>query len=154
MKLKYIPFLNKLNKEIEKLGIDLKGAKLDHIAYQTSTPQEYNKLKPMFEEMAKLIKEPLVDKRRVGVFLFNKPLIYKKQEIKVIELIEPKNEQICLSGLEHAEYLLPVTLEKFINLYPNINWNTEAINREHFPMITLKLTKNIRVKFPRFPILS
>lgn len=153
MKLEHVKFLNKLNSLITSLGIDLTGAKLDHIGYQTATAEEYDRLKPEFEKMAKLIKEPIVGERRVGVFEFFEPLTYKGEEIKAIELIEPKKDQNPPSGLEHAEYLLPVTLEEFTSKYPKVNWNTDALNREEFPMLILKLTDSMTVKFPRYPIL-
>jgi predicted metalloenzyme YecM len=154
MDLKYKSFLNELNKKVKGLGISLHEAKIDHIAYQTSSTIEYDKLKPQFEQIASLIREPIVGGRRVGVFKFKVPISYNNQLIRAIELIEPKKDQSCQSGLEHAEYLLPISLEKFIKKYPNINWNTEAINREEFPMLVLKLSENMQVKFPRFPVLG
>lgn len=153
MVLNYQSFLNKVIRMINKLGIDLSGAKIDHIAYQTSSSEEYNNLKLEFNKNAALIREPEVGGRRVGVFKFNKPIVYKDEKINVIELIEPKKDQNCISGLEHVEYLLPTTLEDFMQKYPNINWNTEALNREEFPMLILRLSENVQVKFPRFPVI-
>ncbi|MBU0569281.1 VOC family protein [Patescibacteria group bacterium] len=147
-------FLNKLTSRINKLGIDLDGAKLDHIAFQTSSKEEYNKFRLEFEKVATLVKEPIVGGRRVGVFKYKKPLIYKDQSIDVIELIEPKEGQNPKSGLEHAEYLLPISLEVFIDKYPDIDWNKDNINRDEFPMLILKLSDDMKVKFPRNPILS
>jgi len=150
----HVAFLDNLVTKVEDMGIYLNGAKLDHIAYQTGTKEEYDKLKPEFERIAKLMKEPLVGGRRIGVFKFTKPLKYKDQSIDAIELIEPKDGQRVSSGLEHAEYLLPMSLEKFIDKYPDIDWNTRALNRDKFPMLILDLTDSMRVKFPRFSILN
>ena len=147
-------FLDEANQILEALGIDLEGATLDHIAYQTESSEEYDRMRPEFEKVAQLIKEPLVSERRVGVFKFNEPLLYKDQKIKAIELIEPVEGQKCISGLEHAEYMLPVSLEEFIERYPNVDWNMKALNREQFPMLILRLSDTMRVKFPRYSILS
>ncbi len=154
MKLNHKKFLDKLNAKIKELGIDIHDAKLDHIAYQTSSSEEYDKLKPEFEKIAELVSEPIVGGRRVGVFKFFKPLEYKNDSISAIELIEPKEDQNPKSGLEHAEYLLPESLEDFMRKYPDIEWNTDALNRDEFPMLILKLTDSMRVKFPRNPILN
>ena len=78
---------------------------------------------------------------------------YKGQTFEAIELIEPKEGQNPKSGLEHAEFLLPVSLEEYIQKYPDINWNTDAINREEFPMLILRLSEDMQVKFPRHSIL-
>ena len=154
MKLEHVEFLDRLMKELDDLGIDLSGAIVDHIAYQANSAEDYNTLKPKFEKIGELIKEPLVGGRRVGVFKIFTPLKYKDQEIKAIELIEPVDGQVCRSALEHAEFLLPVTLEEFIEKYPNINLNKDAINRKEFPMLILRLSDNMQAKFPRYSILN
>lgn len=154
IKINHVRFLDKLSKRIQYRGIDITGATLDHLAYQTKSSKEYDRIKPEFEMVAKLIKEPLVGGRRVGVFEFRAPLVYKDQTIRAIDLIEPKEEQKCSSGLEHMEYLLPVSLEEFMEKYPNVDWNTGAINRDQFPMLILRLSNNMQVKFPRNPILG
>lgn len=153
MKLDYITFLDNLFSELERLGLDLSDVKLDHIAYQAASNSEYDKLKPEFEKFASLVKEPLVRGRRVGVFKYKTPQKYKGQTFEAIELIEPTDGQTPKSGLEHAEFLLPVTLEEYIQKYPTINWNTDALNREEFPMLILRLSDDMQVKFPRYPIL-
>jgi len=154
MKLKHKEFLDEINSKITQLGIDISKAKLDHIAYQASSSDEYDKLKPQFVKIAELMKEPIVGGRRVGVFKFSKPLKYKDDSISAIELIEPKADQNLKSGLEHAEYLLPESLEDFMKKYPDIDWDTSALNRNEFPMLILKLNDSMRVKFPRNPILA
>ncbi len=154
MNLYHSQFLDELTGKIEELGIDLTGAKLDHVAYQAATSAEYDKLRPELERMAKLIREPIIGGRRVGVLKFHKPLNYNGQSITAVELIEPKEGQTPQSGLEHAEYLLPVSLEEFMGKYPDVHWNTDNINREQFPMLILRLSGDMQVKFPRHSILA
>ncbi|HEC66426.1 MAG TPA: hypothetical protein ENI23_14155 [bacterium] len=154
MKLNHKKFLDNLFAELKKLNIDVSDATLDHLAYQAMSDEEYDELKPKFMEFAELIREPLVGNRRVGVFKLKKSLKYKKYSIGAIELIAPKEGQEVKSGLEHAEFLLPESLEDFIDRYPDVDWNTRAINRDQFPMLILQLAEHMQVKFPRFPILS
>lgn len=154
MNLGYISFLDKLTEKIAELKIDLAGAKLDHIAYQAATFEEYDKLKTELVQIATLIREPIVNGRRVAVFKYNEPQIYKDQQFEAMELIEPRKEENRPSAFEHAEYLLPISLEDFITKYPNINWNTENLNRKEFPMLKIKLADDIQVKFPRNPVLA
>lgn len=155
MKLNHIEFLNKLTSKLSGLGVSLEDATLDHIAFYVASSEEYDDLRGEFLKLGSLEKEPLVSGRRVGVFKLHKPLIYEGQGIKAIELIEPKEGQVVeSSGLEHAEYILPVTLEEFVEKYPNVNWDKSRMNREEFPMLKLRLTESIQVKFPRNPILE
>jgi len=154
MNFNYIEFIDKVNAELAKLNIDISEAKLDHIAYYVRSSEEYDEIKPQFLEMGTLVREPLVGGRRVGVIKFHKPLTYKSEEIKTIELIEPTSTQVNPPiGLEHVEYILPVSLEDFVKKYPDINWDLSKLDHEDFPMLKLRLTPTIQVKFPRNPIL-
>ena len=38
--------------------------------------------------------------------------------------------------------------------YPNLKWDTRAIDRDIFPMLILKLDNNMQVKFPKNPVLK
>lgn len=154
MNFDYISFLDELTEKVEELKIDLVGAKLDHIAYQAATTEEYGKLKSEFSQIATLVREPIVNGRRVAVFKYNTPQSYNDQQFEAMELIEPHKDENPPSAFEHAEYLLSIPLEDFINKYPNINWNTENLNRKEFPMLKLKLADDMQVKFPRNSVLA
>lgn len=154
MNINYTKFLDKLNSDILALGIDISDAKLDHLGFQTSSSLDYEKLKEEILEESKLVREAIVGGRRVGIFKLHKLLEYKDEMINVLELIEPKPDQNPPSALEHAEYLLPVSLEDFMESYPDVSWDTRAINREEFPMLILKITDSTTVKFPRFSVLK
>jgi predicted metalloenzyme YecM len=142
-------FLDKIFSEIELLGIDTAQLTLDHIAYQTSSSKDYENRKEAFLELSKLISEEIVGNRRVGIFRLNQSLTYNKNSINIIETIEPKTSQNPPSGWEHVEFTIDLDLEDFMSLYPNLDWNTSKLNRDHFPMLILKLSKNLQVKFPR-----
>lgn len=153
MNLDYNSFLDKLNYEVQSLGIDISNFKLDHIAYQTKSSEEYDLLRDEFLRMAVMVREPIVGERRVGVYKFKTPPIYKGQLIKAIELIEPKKDQKCESGLEHAEYIPSISLEDLVLKYPAVSWNADNINRPEFPMLIIRLTDNMQIKFPRNSVL-
>ena len=79
----------------------------------------------------------------------DEPFKYKTYQFEFVELIEPKPEQVVQSDWEHIEMTVDCSLEAFMERYPKLDWNTKAIDREDFPMITLKLDANLQVKFPR-----
>ena len=154
MNLDYQNFLDTLTSETNKLGIDISEFTLDHVAYQTKSSGEYDLLVPEFKKIADLVREATVGGRRVGVFKFKISPVYSNSPIKAIELIEPKEGQVCESGLEHAEYVPSMSLEDILIKYPSINWNKDNINRAEFPMLILRLSENMQVKFPRGSVLS
>lgn len=150
----YQIFLENLLHNINEKRIDVSNFELDHIGYQTSSNEDYDKLKPEFNKIGELLEEDIVGGRRVGIFKLNDPLEYGEYVIPAVELIAPKEGQVCPSALEHAEFVIDQPYEIFMNRYPNLTWDTTAINQDTFPMIKLKLDKFIQVKFHRKPILE
>lgn len=149
----YKPFLDRIFEGLTEVGIDVTDLNIDHIAYQTASSEEYEKLKPELMQTSQLVKEPLVADRRVGVFKFNEPLEYERRVIETIELIEPVEGVDEVSGLQHAEFLLDVSFEVFLAKYPDIDFELNKMSDEKFPMIKLRLPNGLMVKFPKYPIL-
>lgn len=150
----YDIFIDKILKRLYALGIDVGNLELDHLGYQTSSNAEYNSLKPKFNKIGTLFREAIVGGRRVGIYKLNSPLIYKNYTIPGLELIEPKNAEVCPSGLEHLEFVIDEPFSTFIEKYPDIAWDTSALNQPEFPRLKLEIDENTRVKFNLKPILK
>lgn len=150
----YKDFLDKLLSDIQDKGIDVVNLNLDHFGYQCSSNDDYDKLKPEVEKIAKLVSENIVGGRRVGIFQFNMPLEYGKRKIEAFEIVAPKEGQVCPSALEHAEFVIDTDFDTFVNKYPSLAWDTSKINQPTFPMVTLKLSENTQVKFHLQPVLE
>jgi len=150
----YQTFLDKLFEKLIELKLDFSNLKLDHIGYQASSTEDYNNLKSEFLKLGKLVDENIVGNRRVTILKLKTPLPYKKYLIKVIELVEPKKDQTCPSGFEHIELILKEDFKSFMQKYPNLKWDTRAIDRDIFPMLILKLGNNMQIKFPKNPVLE
>ncbi|OGC39048.1 hypothetical protein A3K42_01030 [candidate division WWE3 bacterium RBG_13_37_7] len=82
----------------------------------------------------------------------SKPIEYKNHLIEVIELIEPKEGQNALSGWEHVEFLVD-DYNSLLTKYPDFNWDTNHMKREHFSRLKLTLPSDREVKFLDTPIL-
>lgn len=150
----YIEFLDKLIADIADQKIDVSSFELDHLGYQCSSDEDYDSLKIEVQKNAKLISENVVGGRRVGIFELNTSFEYKNWKIPAVEIIAPKNDQECLSALEHVEFVINTDFDSFIKKYPNLNWDLTAINQPVFPMVKLKLSKNTQVKFHLQPVLE
>lgn len=149
----YETFIEKILRKLDELGIDVSGLNMDHIGYQASSNEDYDKLITEFDEIGKRMSEAIVWGRRVGIYKLNKPLRLRQYINTAIELIAPKDGQVCLSALEHVEFVID-DFENFMKKYPNIQWDTSAISQPDFPMIKLKLDKNLQVKFHLTPVLE
>jgi predicted metalloenzyme YecM len=150
----YVPFLDKFFLMLSEKGINLNQFVIDHIGYQAKSSQEYNQRVNELCAFGSIVSENIVGDRRVGIIKLNKPLIYRSQNFNVIEIIEPKLNQIVESGWEHVELLFNKSLEELIQEYPTIVWDTSVIDRAEFPQLILKLSDTIRAKFPRLGVLA
>lgn len=149
----YENFIKKILDKLGELGIDVSGLNMDHIGYQASSNEDYDKLKAEFDAIGKRVSETIVGGRRVGIYKLNKSLRFRQYVNTAIELVAPKEGQVCPSALEHIEFVID-GFENFMKKYPGIPWDTSAISQPDFPMIKLKLGKNLQVKFHLTPVLE
>lgn len=149
----YENFIIKILDKLNKMGIDVSGLNMDHIGYQASSDEDYDKLKVEFDAIGEKVSEAVVGGRRVGIYKLNEPLHFRQYVNTAIELIAPKVGQICPSALEHVEFVID-GFENFMKKYPDIQWDTSAISQPDFPMIKLKLDKDLQVKFHLTPVLE
>lgn len=147
-------FLDSFFEQIKNVNLDVTGLSLDHIAYQASSSEDYNKVKTNFSNLGKLVNEEVIGGRRVSVFQLDEPLTYKNYQIPVLELIEPKEGQICESALQHAEFVYENPFEDLIEKYPNIDWDTSSMHRDEFAHLKLNFDNGLTLKFLHAPILS
>lgn len=152
--LTYEKFLNKLLLKIKEIGIDVSSFEMDHIAYKTSSEEEYFKLKPEFLEIGKLAKESVVRGRRVGIFALHEPWTYSQYTVIAIELIAPMRGEVVESGWEHVEFVLNESYESFMKRYPDFDWDTSVMKAASFSMIKLKLDDSMQIKFHQKDILK
>jgi predicted metalloenzyme YecM len=140
-------FIQQKLDQLSLLNIDVSNLELDHFAFQCSSTQDYENLKPMAQDLGIILSENIVNGRRVGIYKLKKQIVYLNYNIVAFELVEPKENQICESKLDHIEFVLKESFQDFINKYPSVEWDTVAINREEFPKLTLKLEEGTSVKF-------
>lgn len=150
----YTPFINNVLQKLNTFGVDVTNLDMDHVGYQASSNTDYDNLKKEFDKIGEKLTEEIVGGRRVGIYKLYKPLHFKQYTNTAIELVAPKEGQVCPSALEHVEFVITETFESFMNKYPNIPWDTSSINQPDFPMIKLKLNEQIMAKFHLTPVLK
>lgn len=150
----YQPFLDSFFEQIDKSGIDVSTYKLDHFAYQASSPQDYDDIKAELLLMGELASEMVIGERRVAVIKLNTPIHYKEHIIDALEVVEPKAGQVCDSMWQHAEFITPETFESYMEKYPEVNWDTSSLNRDEFSHLKLNFDNGLTLKFLHSPILE
>ena len=152
--LNYSPFLDSFFEQIAKVGLDVAGLPLDHIAYQAATKEDYEQHLPSFVEFGKLISEEVIGGRRVAVVKLDKPFTYKNYSVSALELIEPKENQVCESAFQHAEFVVNQPFEDYIEQYPDIDWDTSSMHRDEFAHLKLNFANGLTLKFLQKPIVE
>jgi len=147
IKLDHNTFLDAFFQKLNKVKIDVSRYEMDHLGYQASSDEDYDQLKQELQKEGDFLDENLVGGRRVGLFMLKQPLLYKKYSINALELIAPKEEQVCPSALDHAEFIIDEDFESFTQKYPNLAWDKSKMDQPMFPMVSLKLDDNMQVKF-------
>ena len=150
----YTNFIDNILKKLKELEVGVSGLDMDHIGYQASSNEDYDKLSVEFDKLGERVSEEVVGGRRVGIYKLFKPLQFGQYTNTAIELVAPKDGQVCPSALEHIEFVLKEPFESFMGKYSKINWDTSAIDQPDFPMIKLKLDKDVQVKFHLTPVLD
>ncbi|MEO8581783.1 MAG: VOC family protein [Patescibacteria group bacterium] len=147
-------FLDLFFEQIQKAGLDITGLPLDHIAYQSSSADDYEQKLPEFSALGELVSEENIGDRRVAVFKLNDPIQYNDYQIPALELIEPRAGQVCESAFQHAEFVVNKPFEEYIKQYPNIQWDTSSMHRDEFSHLKLNFANGLTLKFLLKPILE
>mgnify|MGYP001248683935 CR=1 FL=1 len=150
----FSPFLDSFFDQIKQVALDISGLPLDHIAYQASSKEEYDQILLEFANQGELVSEEVIGGRRVAAFRLAEPLIYKNYSIPALELVEPKEGQICESDFQHAEFVVSQPLESYISQYPHIKWDSSSLNRDAFSHLKLNFANGLTLKFLQRPILE
>lgn len=139
-------FISNKLEQLDKVGIDYSNLEMDHFAYQTSSKEDYESKKEECKKIGELIKESIVEDRRVAIFENKCPIQVGNYLVSAFELVEPKEGQIIESKLVHIEFVIP-SFDKFIEQYPNSNLDTSKVDRPEFPKISINSDDGTSIKF-------
>ena len=140
-------FLDKIFKSLDNLNINLDNNLLDHLCYRVSTEQEYQEKKDQLLKCSTLLIEADVNGRPISTFKFDQPISYKSRKIELIELPSPKKNTNYTTGLEHVEFVIEEGLDKFMEKYPNIDFDKSGMSKGLNPELRVSLADNLSVKF-------
>lgn len=132
-------FLEDLFSKIEDIDLDVDNYELDHICYRVESVAEYKIKKLELANFGELLVESLVGGRLISTFKLNDPIIFRNRKIYLIELPSPKSSHSYKTGLEHAEFVTKLPLQKIVDRYPQYSFEIFGIHKKINADITLKL---------------
>lgn len=140
-------FIDTKLKQLTDLKLDVSSMQLDHFGYQISSKEDYDTKTIEVSTVAERKSENIVGGRRVGIYRLHEPYKYSGFTILGFELVEPRAGQVTDSRLDHLEFVLPVSFEKYVENNPQVDWDTTAMNRPEFAKLTVKFDDGTSVKF-------
>ena len=162
-------------------GIDALIFHADHVCYRTESIEEYTTLITALQssnaEFSLLI-ESEIGGRQIATFKLTTPICYTLENgiyrsIDVIEIPSPKEGSAYKAGLEHVEFVVedeagglissPLNdethqnaLNRWMEKYPSVSWNTKALSKECNPDISTKMELDVygtvSIKFHLMPL--
>lgn len=150
----YSTFLDLFFEQIASIGLNITGLPLDHVAYQADCSEDYDVHLQEFSKLGELVSQEIIGGRRVAVVKLDEPFEYKHYVIPALELIEPKEGQVCVSAFQHAEFVIQKTFQEYIDTYPSIVWDTTSMNRNEFAHLKVNFENGLTLKFLQRPILA
>lgn len=133
------PFLSTILSDLDDLGLDVSNYYLDHVCFRTTSLEEYDQLKDSISAIAQLLSEAMIAGRPIASYQLNEAIHFANRKIEVIEIPSPKVGKVVNSGFEHAEFVIDVSFEDFIDRYPNITFDTSSITKRHNPELKVSL---------------
>lgn len=148
----YESFVKDINVELEMMGIESHDlAMLDHLCYRVETDTRYRDLFETIGKAALMIGEAEVGGRPIATFEFEEPLQADGWRIPYLELPAPKEGSPYREGLEHAEFVVIGSVEKFATRHQELNFDRKGMGKILNPELVLK-TDKLSVKFHEQPI--
>ncbi|NCN26868.1 VOC family protein [bacterium] len=140
-------FIESVCKEALGLGLDVYTLEIDHFCLRVSSDEEYKIYTQQLSTRGTLLSEALINGRPISTFKLHKAIKTLDKEIFCIEVPFPKENSPYPLGLEHIECVTPTPLAEFISQFPNLNFDTRAMNKNLNPEVALKLPSGNSVKF-------
>jgi predicted metalloenzyme YecM len=110
----YRDFFATQRARLEKLGIDIAGLPVSHLAYRTESMDDYLRLRHRIEQHCVANVENVWNGRPISKLLLNEPLeLGDGFEVSLLELIPPQHQRVYKMGLEHAGIVVGDSFDEF-----------------------------------------
>ena len=143
----YHQLIDEIDKRLINLGFMDGEFDLDHVGYKCSSLPDYNSKKQEFLNTTQIIHEGEVRGRKVSIFKFKTPVIYKKHTILGFEVVSPAIDEKSESYWEHVEYVVSSSLQKLVDKHLSVNWDKSALDKPLFSKVVIRFEDGLSAKF-------
>ena len=143
----YTEFYTMQAQRLQKLGIDIDGLEVSHLAFRTETLAEYLQIRQKLETICSANVENTWNGRPISKLLLQEPLqLSRNATTSLIELIPPVHQSIYKMGLEHVAIVIGETLADFAKLHAH-HLTGQQYQAEYFQPYFITFPDHTNVKF-------
>lgn len=142
-------------------SLPLSNYEMDHICYRCSSKELYKEKLKQLNEFGDSLVEGMIGGRPITILKLYEPIECQGYQIHQLEIPCPKVGSYYEDGLEHAEFVIGNInddphdnrlLQEMIKEYPDIKFDTRAIDKDINADISLKIDDTTSIKFHVRPI--
>lgn len=143
----YEQFIENINDGLARLGIE-RGqlSMMDHVCYRVETLERYQEMLARAAEIGTLLGESDINGRPIATFELDQSLEAGGWTVPYLELPAPKEGSPYTEGLEHAEFVVVGSLERFMKCHEALPFTQSGLGKSINPEAGLK-AEGISVKF-------
>lgn len=139
---------------LNKLGIDIDGFAVGHLAFRTESLAEYLTMRQVLETICSANVENLWNGRPISKLLLREPLqLSKNVTTSLIELIPPVHQGIYKMGWEHIGVVVGETFADFGKLFAD-KFSGQQNQGEFCQPYYISFSDHTNVKFYRYSLLE
>lgn len=139
-------FLTQIFDRLKAASVEVYNWPIDHLCYRVQSQEQYQSMRVEFNQMGTLLIESMIGGRLISTYKLHTPITYGARQIPLIELPEPKASKPTLLGLEHAEFVCPLSFTELLERNPGLDWKTQGTKKTFNPELELRLGE-LAVKF-------
>lgn len=143
----YEGFIRAIDDGVKKLGIEKDElSMMDHICYRVETLDRYHEMLEKLSSIGTLLGESTINGRPIATFELNNYIQVAGWTVPFLELPAPKGSSPYIEGLEHVEFVVVGSLERFLARHEELPFSISGMSKLINPEAGLK-TEGISVKF-------
>ena len=137
---------------LQKLGIDIKGLEVSHLAFRTETLAEYLVVRDKLETICIANVENIWNGRPISKLHLREPLqLSPHASTSLIELIPPVHQYTYKMGLEHVGIVIGDNFSDFTRLYAHV-FSGQQDQGEFCQPYFITFPDHTNVKFYRYSL--
>ncbi|MEE2671365.1 MAG: VOC family protein [Bdellovibrionota bacterium] len=141
-----IDFLSRAFTQLEKNKLNLKNWEIDHVCYRTSSIENYEESKAVFEQIGTCLVESPVNGRLIATYKLNEAIRFKEYFIDLVEVPAPKPGKVTKEGFEHFEVVIDQDFESFMQENSQFEYSTKGMAKLLNPELEIEF-EDFAIKF-------